>query len=270
MYDAADCRSSTVMDCVHQCVPELERIKSVMTPLLSSRRAVGDDGESIDVSKLSICPDAARVLEDMVETVAPMHAVEIGCATGASTLCIASGMLKAGSLGPASIDVADPKQSSHWKNMGRLHLQAAGLEEAVSIHEECAHEMLPRLLSQGVKIGFAFIDGWHMLDYIMVEAFFCDQMLQLGGVIALHDYWMPATQHFASFWCTNRNYEPVICRDGRIVNAPANFTPALKPCHYEHSRFFRDQLAQFVDEKILFLRKTAHDERKWDFYCDYT
>ena len=37
---------------------------------------------------------------------------------------------------------------------------------------------LPRLVEQGKRIQFCFIDGLHTFDYTMLDAFFADQALQ--------------------------------------------------------------------------------------------
>jgi hypothetical protein len=102
----------------------------------------------------------------------------------------------------------------------------------VRVIEEPSHVALPRLLAEGVRLDFALIDGRHLFDFAIVDFFYVDQMLEVGGVLAFHDTWMSAIAHAAAFVQRNRDYEPVRTR------APA----------------------------IAALRKVREDERSWDHH----
>lgn len=165
----------------------------------------------------------------------------------------------------------DPKQASHWKNIGRRSLDRAGLlNRAVKLYEEPAHVTLPRLLEEGTRVQFAFIDGWHMLDYVMVEAFYCDMMLDVGGVIALHDLWMPGLQTFAAFWCTNRHYEPVRLAVDALTSDPPDGSDPIRKDLVSPFPPFNERIAPFVEKGILLLRKTDQDDRRWDAFHAFT
>ena len=96
-------------------------------------------------------------------------------------------------------------------------------------------------------------------------------MLDVGGLILLHDLWMPALQHFACFWTTNRAYEPVTIRDGELVSGTWQPEPPLDQREVRLSEstpeYFRNELVPYVDRSILALRKTGEDERSWDAFC---
>ena len=173
-------------------------------------------------------------------------------------------------MSPGAAQVMDPKQTSHWKNIGRRALSAAGLLDAgVVLHEAPAHTVLPRLVEQDRRIQFAFIDGWHMLDYVMVEAFYCDLMLEVGGVIALHDLWMPGLQVFASAWCANRCYRPVSLIDGALSDQANPSEHPIVGDLVDACPGFVSRIAPFVDQSVLLLQKTGADNRRWDEYCDF-
>jgi hypothetical protein len=38
-----------------------------------------------------------------------------------------------------------------------------------------------------VTLDFAFVDGWHTFDQVMVEFYFLNRLLRVGGVIAFDD-----------------------------------------------------------------------------------
>ena len=266
----------------------LEAITRRIDLLNRDRQAVGDGGEVVDIHELAVTEGAGRILEHAAAATQTRCSIEVGCASGLSTMYICRGRLGRGSLEPGTHLVMDPKQRSHWKNIGRRSLCAAGLLEPtegsaglngpdpsgiqhgsgapVVLYEEPAHTVLPRLLAEGVRAQFAFIDGWHMLDYVMVEAFYCDLMLDTGGVIALHDLWMPGLQAFAAYWCSNRKYEPVCVHDSRLTTDPTHSTQAGIGDPTEAFPGFVQHLAPFVDHSVLLLRKTGHDQRRWDEY----
>ncbi|MFQ5492005.1 MAG: O-methyltransferase [Phycisphaerae bacterium] len=245
-------------------------LDALIDHLHAAGRVTGDDDQQVDISELAVSNRAGLVLEGAVQAVDARSGVEVGCASALSTLHICRALKSRGHLSSGALQVMDPKQTSHWKNIGRRALSAAGLlDRAVVLHEAPAHTVLPRLLKQGTQIQFAFIDGWHMLDYVMVEAFYCDLMLEVGGVIALHDLWMPGLQVFAAAWCANRRYEPVSLIQGGLSSQAC---PSDHPIVGDLAKAcpgFVARIAPFVDQSVLLLRKTGHDHRPWDHYRDF-
>ena len=245
-------------------------ITETIDEMLSTGRAVGDDRQAVNISTVAVSGKAGRVLEEAARALAPAGCLEVGCASAMSTLHICRGRLRAGPVASQSMHVMDPKQTKLWKNAGRRALSRAGLLDAtVVFYEEPAHAVLPRLLAERTRLQFAFIDGWHMLDYVMVEAFYCDRMLDVGGVIGLHDLWMPGLQAFAAFWCSNRNYEPVTLHDGRLTTKPASDAKPHLGDPAQAFPGFTERLARYVDHSVLLLRKTGVDLRRWDYFREF-
>lgn len=95
--------------------------------------------------------------------------------------------------------------------------------------------ILPRLAGDGLRRDFVFIDGSHLFDSVVVDFFYADRLLPVGGVIALHDTWMPSVRRAITFVSTNRAYEQL----------PATNT------------------------NLAVLRKLAVDNREWDHYVTW-
>lgn len=251
-----------------------DALTEVIDDLSTNGKAVGDSGEIVEIGSFAITAAAGAILESAARAITnalekPPCMIEIGCASALSTLHICRGMLEASGASEGCVHVIDPKQTTHWKNIGRRNIMRAELDEHVHFHEIAAHEALPTMVRQLQSVQFAFIDGWHMLDYIMVEAFYIDFMLDVGGVIAIHGLWMPGLQQFASFWMTNRGYEPVTIIDGAITTEPVNSENPNTGDAAKWTPHFREHIAPFIDESILFLRKTSKDDRAWDAYEDF-
>jgi len=45
--------------------------------------------------------------------------------------------------------------------------------------------------AQGERIDFAFIDGAHTFDHVLVDFFYIDRMLNVGGIVAFDDVGFP-------------------------------------------------------------------------------
>jgi predicted O-methyltransferase YrrM len=243
-------------------------LDAMIDAMLETRRTTGDGGAVVDISEYAVRAPAARVLERAAEAVAAETMLEIGMASGLSTLSICRGRRRAGRMADGCFHVIDPYQE-HFRNCGLHALERAGVETAVSFHRMPAHVALPRLNEDGVRMQFAFVDGLHQLDNVIAELYLLDFMLDVGGVVALHDMWMPGLQHAVSYWLANRAYEAV------TVDGP---TLAAAPCEREHrgcgdperrSAFFREHVEPYVDATVLLMRKTGADERPWDFFREY-
>jgi len=70
-------------------------------------------------------------------------------------------------------------------------------------------DALPRLCAEGERFDFVFIDGRHLFDCVLVDFFYVDRLLEVGGYVALDDLWMPAVRKVKSFILRNRSYELV-------------------------------------------------------------
>ncbi|MHC4416708.1 MAG: O-methyltransferase [Planctomycetota bacterium] len=247
-----------------------ERVAAVINEMHTAGIVKAEDGTAFALREFAISRDHGAVLAAAARAVAPTATVETGCASGLSTLYMCRGRLEAGCLTPRSAHTIDLKQTSHWRNLGRRTIERAGLDDAVRFYEEAAHSALPRLLEAGVRIQFAFLDGWHMLDYVMLEAFYCDLMLEPGGVIALHDMFMPALRYFAAYWCANRHYEPLRLEGEALVGRPLDDETAQTRDVAGQTTYYAGRLASFVDRNILLLRRTSEDIRPWDYFRSFT
>ena len=134
---------------------------------------------------VAIDPVEGQLLQHIVMEVRPRVSVEIGCAYGVSTLYICEALTRLSH--PACHIVIDPFQQTQWRDIGRKHLAEAGFQSNVVFKEEPAELVLPTLVRDGVHVDFAFVDGWHTFDQVMVEFYFLNRLLRVGGVIVFDD-----------------------------------------------------------------------------------
>jgi len=55
------------------------------------------------------------------------------------------------------------------------------LQDWHELVEDFDYYALPRLLANGCRADFAYIDGWHTFDHAMLDFWFIDKMMNIGG-----------------------------------------------------------------------------------------
>lgn len=111
------------------------------------------------------------------------NTIEIGCAYGISSLFICDAL--SDRKHPQHL-IIDPKQSSRYKSIGIYNLERAGFT-SFELIEKPSEIVLPALLEAGKKFDFALIDGWHTFDQVLLDFYFINKMLAVGGFIVFDD-----------------------------------------------------------------------------------
>jgi len=205
---------------------------SLIDRIYETGKVEAADGSLVDAFPAALPRFHAEEIERLVRDMALTRTLETGMAYGLSTLAICSVHEERGEGDHIAID---PHQSTDWGGIGRLNLKRAGLSGRAEVIEARSDEALPRLREEGVRIDFALIDGLHLFDATLVDFFHADRMLERGGVVVFHDTWMPAVQQAVAYVRANRAYEPL----------------------------------EAGDAAMAVLRKTADDDRAWDFHRDF-
>lgn len=210
--------------------------------------------------------DTGVLLSQIVRQYNLQRTLEVGMAYGLSTLFICQAHYDKGIGSHTAIDPFQNKQNKKWKSIGLLNIKRAGLEEKLRFFEASSYEVLPELLKRKETFDFAFIDGSHLFDYVLIDFFYIDKLLQVGGYIAFDDVWMPAVRKVLTFILRNKSYELV------KLNTKVNF---FKRVGRITRRFLQNPLEQdsakikFTAENICLLKKLSTDSRKWDFHRSF-
>ena len=142
-----------------------------------------------------------------------------------------------------------------------------------------SHHVLPKLAAEGRKIDFAFIDGWHTFDHTLIDFFYIDEMLRVGGVIAIDDTDMPGIKKVCRFILKNRSYTVYRCyRPISKYKHPLRRYVLEGIIHLSES--IRDIIKHALVETdanlglvhgstCIAFRKEADDRRAWNFHKDF-
>lgn len=146
----------------------------------------------------------AEGLYRLVRERKPATVVEVGMAYGLSTLAILQALEDAGGGSLISID---PYQRTDWHGVGLTNVRRAQLSARHTLIEEPSYLALPELLRRKTAADFAYVDGWHTFDYVLVDFFYLDKLLNVGGVIGFNDCGLWAIDRVISFIRTHRHYQ---------------------------------------------------------------
>ncbi len=207
--------------------------------------------------------------------------VEVGCAYGISSLYICSALAE---VGDAHHTIIDPFQRE-WKNIGILNLKRAGFN-FFSLLEELSEIALPGLLKAGEKFNFAFIDGWHTFDHVLLDFFYINRMLDVGGVIVFHDVDMPGIKKLLRYILNYPSYELIGSVEGvtypvsikrklfeQVALAPVRVLSKIVPAKNVHDVFSSKIMATDADlglrATMVAIRKRSSDERDWRWFNEF-
>ena len=132
------------------------------------------------------------------------------------------------------------------------------------------------MAAKGYRVQFAFIDGWHLFDHTLIDFFYVDQMMEIGGVIVFDDVIWPAINAVVRFVLANRDYELVEALEQprtSAVNRGKRFVKRLlrplartdKDPTERHRRLFR----KLEWAHSVAVRKVAPDTRPPSHYCPF-
>ncbi|HET7434386.1 MAG TPA: class I SAM-dependent methyltransferase [Thermoanaerobaculia bacterium] len=242
---------------LHPLIEEIQRTK---------RTQLADGSE---VAANSFIPrDECELIYEVIAQSGATRGVETGMAYGISSLCIADALRK--NSATSRLVSIDPSQTDGWHGAAIHLLLRAGFTPEVI--EEPSQLALPRLVREGQRFDFGFIDGWHTFDHTLIDFFYIDMLLENGGFIVLDDVGYPAINAAVRFILANRDYELVKALTYEI-RAPMAVRRAIKRMLRPLARTDRDPSPQ---HELLFrrverahaiaIRKRGADTRRFDHY----
>jgi predicted O-methyltransferase YrrM len=226
-------------------------MNTVLKEMLQTRQ-VTDGQETVPLTSF-MDEKEGDLLATVVASVKPRTSLETGFAYGVSTLFVCEALANIGQ--PAKHIVIDPFQSSQFRGIGLKNVESAGYGKFLEMREQRSEIALPRLLDEGIVLDMAVIDGWHTFDHALVDFFYVNKMLRVGGVVVLDDSSMPSVAKLVNHILTYGCY--------RIFAVPRG--PSLFVRRLAHlARFRRSKWPSAVA-----LEKIAPDDRPWDWYQSF-
>lgn len=198
--------------------------------------------------------EEAEFLFETVRKLKPESCLEVGLGQGVSTAAILLG-LEANRDG--RLITVDPWPCS-FKDAGLETVRRSGTEGLHTFYRE----YLEDIFSEIPDVDFAFIDASHLFDLTLAAFAMVDRRLRNQGVIGFHDMWLPSQQKAVRYILSNRHYEVY---------------PQPRPLPAKRlglgARWLKPEVmmpwARMRLPNLLMLRKTAADDRSWDFHEEF-
>ena len=167
--------------------------------------------ESRDLSALhpvAIGVEEGLALREWVRGEGALRTLETGLGYGIATLFICEGLL---ANGPDGRHVAvDPYQleglpghRTAFAGAGLRILEDAGVRDLVEFHAEESQLVLPRLLADGRRFDFAFLDGNHRFEGVFCDLIYSGRLLKEGGIVFVDDTQLPGVRRAVGFCLAN-------------------------------------------------------------------
>ena len=247
-------------------------------PVIDEIEATGlttlSDGTRVPV-RGNVGPESGKVIQRAIEATRPRMGLEVGLAFGISTLYILDAMQL---HGVGSLIGMDPAQhDSTWRGGGLHNVRQAGFSDRYQFFEEASQFVLPRLAASGTRIQFAFIDGWHTFDHTLVDFFFIDRLLDVGGIIVMDDVGYPSIRRLCHFILSNREYTSFdfarypsqTLLSTRLKRAAQAALHPLVRDNFTPDTAVRAQRRMIETVQLIALRKEADDHRSFDHFVAF-
>jgi predicted O-methyltransferase YrrM len=232
----------------------------VLRDILDSREIRDEHGVRHPL-RFAMSEAEGELIAEVFEAVKPDASLEIGCAYGISTL-FACTALDHNEKQCRHI-VIDPLQSSRFGGIGLMNVERAGYGRFVDFIEAPSEIALPRLLDAQTRIQAAIIDGFHTFDHALVDFFYVNKMLDVGGAIVFDDVNMPSIARLISHVSTYPSYR--VLKGTAMPRAPNPFVSLRRRLNAKglSARHSRD------NPSCIALQKVAPDARDWDWHANF-
>jgi predicted O-methyltransferase YrrM len=221
-----------------------------------------DDGTTQLPLHSNMSREEGALIEKVFKTVGPDISLEIGFAYGVSTLFVCDALAANGKA--ATHIVIDPFQHSYWGGIGLKNIKRVGYEHFIDFREERSEIALPSLAARGTRAQVAIIDGHHTFDHVLVDFFFVNKMLTVGGIVILDDTNFPSISRVVEHILTYPAYE--------LFAATTRFqsTARMKVRQALAEWTLSPKLRRGWDyPSCMALRKIAEDDRGWDWHVNF-
>jgi predicted O-methyltransferase YrrM len=192
--------------------PDADRLAAYLDEAYRRGNVRTPGGDSIGLAPHSIERERGEAMRELAVAEGAERTIEVGLALGMSALFLCQAVIVHG----GSHVAIDPFQEASWKLAGVRALADAGVRELVEVIEEESQIALPRLVAEGREFDFAFIDGDHRFESVLLDLYYMTRLVRPRGLIVVDDMWMPSIRTAVAYIEKNMGLalEPEALADG--------------------------------------------------------
>lgn len=198
------------------------------------------------------------------------ESIEIGFAYGMSTLAIAEKVVGNGGRHV----VIDKFERSFWDSVGLELVAQAGYSDSVEYFEDFSYAVLPKLLDEGRKFDFAYIDSTKLFDWLLVDFFFLDKLLKINGIIVFDDVSHLGIRKLLRYIAQLPGYRVYSTSpENQSLHVKIKFLTFLKFLPksklFLKSNLLNTDSDMGINTHCVAIRKVADDQREYDWHMDF-
>ena len=157
------------------------------------------EGKDVEL-KDNIPIEAVEMIYDVMSEYKPKSALEIGLCHGVSSMAICDNLKESNGVN----HIIDP--GLKLNKYGIHNLEGAGLKDNFIHYDGVSEVILPQLLQDNFKVDFVFLDGWKTLDHLMLDFFYIDKILNIGGIVMFDDCEMSSVKEAFNYFSQYPSY----------------------------------------------------------------
>lgn len=170
--------------------------------------------------------ETGLIIYDVVRSINAKVALELGFAHGTSALYILQGLCDNGGGNLLSVD---PHAKTSFEGVALKNVERAGFSDMHSCIEYGSETVLPQLMIKGHQFDFIFNDSNHMFDQTLLEIYYSQKLLKVGGVMMFDDYAFSSVKTALNFLETNLDYSlHPVHHDPASADSTRNFRVLVK------------------------------------------
>jgi len=178
-------------------------LPELLQQLFQNRIVMHPDGRKLPLHCEQGIENCAA-LHQVVRSLRPEKVIEIGMAYGVSTLSILSA-LESNQKG--TLTSIDPY--INWNTgcvVGNHQVALSGLQKRHTHIQNLSQYALPKMIAENDRPDLLYIDGHHGIEYALVDTFFADKILPIGGVMGFNDVGWQGVHRVIKFLVKYRDY----------------------------------------------------------------
>ena len=252
--------------------------QELLNEIFKSKKVFDEKGKEYTLNS-GIDEKEGEFIKEIIRKYKPIKTIEVGCAYGISSLYICSSIEKNKGC---SHTIIDPFQKSNCNNIGIYNLQRLGYD-FFELIEKPSEIALPELLSSGQKYDLGLIDGWHTFDHTLIDFFYLNRLINIGGIIIIDDIGLPSIKKLMRYILNYPCFELVghvevkKSRKRELYNLITNFPfrllsklfPNRLKYKYFSSNIIKSDKELNLKSSMIALRKVQEDERNWNWFKEF-
>lgn len=244
----------------------------LLEKIFSSKTFLTKDNKFIQIHS-ETGKEQCEFLQTLISENNLSNSIEIGFAFGISALAITEEVVK----NNGRHTIIDKFENTQWNGVGLDLLSQAGYSKNIHFYEEFCYVVLPKLLEEGKKFDFAYIDSTKQLDWLLVDFFFLDKLLVNGGIIVFDDVSFPGIRKLLRYISQFPDYRVFDTFPRNKKNSfRLKFLTILRmlkilPKNYKYIKpdIFLTDFDLGINSHCIAIQKINEDSRNWNWHKDF-